>query len=92
MTLKLIYDESNVEKLDIFNFQDIPGCARRFAQKLETEDDGPKPSRVVAILDTPEGIAICVWGDAATGYELVGLLEAAKLHAYETNLTDDGGD
>ena len=89
MTLKLVHDDADVIPLDVYNFQDIAGCARRFADQLEAGEQGPEPSRVVVLLDTPDGIALCVWGEVANGFELMGLLEAAKLHAYETNVADD---
>ena len=90
MSLKLVHDDSvNIEKLDVYNFQDIAGCARRFADQLETDEEGPRPSRVVVILDTPEGIALCVWGENANGYEMVGILESAKLRAHEAQVLGD---
>jgi hypothetical protein len=84
MTLRVV---DNVTQLDVYNYQDIANCARRFADQLEA-GEGPEPSRAILILDTPEGIALCVWGENANGYELLGLLEAAKMHAYEANLGD----
>jgi hypothetical protein len=89
MSLKLVHDDSvNIEKLDVYNFQDIAGCARRFADQLEAGEQG-EPSRIIVVAELPEGLAINVWGENVNGYELVGMLEAAKLHAYEANVLGD---
>ena len=86
MTLRVVSD--NTIPLDIYNFKDIAGCARRFADQLEQGEHG-EPKRIVLIVDTPVGIALNLWGDNVSGLELLGLLEAAKFRAYEANMTDD---
>lgn len=85
MGLKLV---DNVSELPVYNFQDIAACARKWADQLELGEQGDV-TRAVVVLDTPDGLAICVWGDNVNGYEMVGLLEAAKLHAYEFNVVGD---
>lgn len=85
MTLKLV---ENVEKLEVYNFQDIAGCARRFADQHEQGKLG-EPVRLIVVADLPDGVAISVWGDNASGYELMGILEAAKLRAHEVHVLDD---
>jgi hypothetical protein len=88
MTLKLVADEAEVIPLDVYNFQDIAGCARRFADQLERGVQG-EPTRVVVVLDTPDGVALAIWGENVSGFEIVGLLEVAKMHAYENNVLGD---
>jgi hypothetical protein len=88
MALKLIHDEGNVERLDVYNFQDIADCARRFADQLEAGEQG-EPSRLIVVSETSGGLTLSVWGENVNGYELVGLLEAAKLRAYECNVLGD---
>jgi len=86
--VKLVHDADNLVSLDVYNFQDIAGCARRFAEQLEAGSQGDV-TRVIAVIETPEGITLGMWGDETNGYELVGILEAAKLHAYDANVSDD---
>jgi hypothetical protein len=85
--LKLVHDD-NVEKLDIYNFQDIAACARKFADQLEAGEQG-EPTRLIVVVETSDGLTVSVWGENVNGYGLVGLLEAAKLRAYECNVLGD---
>jgi hypothetical protein len=85
MDIRLVHDASNVEPLDVYNFQDIAGCARRYADQLEAGEQG-EPERVILVAILPDGIALSIWGENANGYEIVGILEAAKLRAHETNV------
>lgn len=79
MTLKLV---GNVEELPVYNFQDIAGCARKFADQLEAGEQG-EPIRIIAVIQTDDGIALAVWGEIASGYELIGVLDAARLRAHD---------
>jgi hypothetical protein len=89
MTLRLAHDaDANVEKLEVYNFQDIAGCARRFADQLEAGGQG-EPTRVIVVVDLPEGIAMACWGENANGFETVGILESAKIRAYQVYLDGD---
>jgi hypothetical protein len=90
MTLKLVHDDS-VEVLPVYNFQDIAGCARRFADQLEAGEQG-EPVRIVLLIETSDGVALALWGENANGFELIGLLEAGKLRAYEANMVGDDDD
>ena len=82
MTLKLVAPD-NVAELPVYNFQDIAGCARRFADQVEAKEQGDV-QRVIALIQTEDGIGIAVWGDITnSGYELAGMLEAAKLRAFD---------
>jgi hypothetical protein len=86
--MKLVHDADTLAELSVYNFRDIAGCARRFADQLEAGEQG-EPIRVIAVIELSEGIALCTWGENASGYELLGILEAAKFRAYEANLTED---
>jgi hypothetical protein len=86
--VKLVHDADNVEELPVYNFQDIAGCARRFADQLDA-GELPDLIRAIVVVHTPEGIGINVWGENSDGYELLGLLEAAKVRAYEANVLDE---
>lgn len=81
MTLKL----ADIIPLDVYNFQDIAGCARRFADQFEAGLHG-EPNRVIVVMESDEGIALSIWGDNVSGYELMGILEAAKFRAYDVNV------
>jgi hypothetical protein len=85
MTLKLV---DNVEPLPVYNFQDIASCARRFADQLQAGEQG-EPIRAIMVLQLPDGIALSVWGENTTGFELLGILEAAKFRSYEAHVLDD---
>jgi hypothetical protein len=87
MTLKLVSD-STVTELDVYNFQDIAACARRYADQIESNEQGVL-SRCVVIAQTDEGIAISVWGENTSAYELMGLFEAAKLRVFADDATED---
>jgi hypothetical protein len=83
MTLKIVAD--NTIELQVYNFQDIAACARRYADQLEAGQQG-EPVRAILISQFPDGVAISVWGENASGYETMGIFEAAKLRAYEANV------
>jgi hypothetical protein len=85
--MKLVVDNSNVETLSIYNFKDLASCARKFADDLEAEKRG-EPTRIVLVIDSPDGVAVDWWGETLNGYELLGLLEVAKQRTYEVNMTD----
>jgi hypothetical protein len=86
MTLKIVAD--NTVELQVYNFQDIAACARRFADQLEAGEQG-EPTRVVLVVETDEGLGLSIWGEIATGFELVGILDAAKMRAHESIGEDD---
>jgi hypothetical protein len=86
MTLKLISD--NTIELQVYNFQDIVACARKYADQLEAGEQG-EPIRAILITEHGDGIALSVWGDSLNGYEMIGILEAAKFRAYEANVSDE---
>jgi hypothetical protein len=86
--VKLVHNADNAVPLNIYNFKDIAGCARRFADQLEAGEQG-EPTRIVAIIDTPDGVALALWGENATGFEIMGLLEVAKQRHYEAHFLDD---
>jgi hypothetical protein len=81
--MKLVVD--NTIELNIYNFQDIAACVRRFADQLEAGDIG-QPTRLILVVDRPDGIAVTTLGENATAFEIMGLLEAAKIRAYEANI------
>jgi len=83
MTLKVVADNS-VIPLDVYNFQDIAACARKFADQLEAGKQG-EPTRVICVLEFADGLALSVWGENPSSYEMIGLLDAAKARAYEAN-------
>lgn len=83
MALKVVIDNTNVEALQIYNFRDIADCARRFANELEAKEHG-NVQRVIVVVQTDEGVGLNIWGeDAASGYEVSGILEAAQLRALD---------
>jgi hypothetical protein len=86
--MKPVHDADNTIPLDVYNFKDIAGCARRFADQLEAGVQG-EPIRVVAIIETPEGVGLALWGENATRFEIMGLLEVAKQRHYEEHFIDD---
>jgi hypothetical protein len=87
MTLQLVHDDS-VERLEVYNFQDIAGCARRFADQFEAGQHG-EANRVIMVVETDDGIGLAVWGENASGYEMLGILDAAKFRAYEVNVVGE---
>ena len=89
MTLRIAVDnDSNVEKLEVYNFQDIAACARRFAEQLESGVQG-EPFRAVLIAQSEVGMAISVWGESADAHQMMGICEAAKLQVFADHITDD---
>lgn len=86
MTLRLAHD--NVEQLDIYNFRDIADCARRWADRMEAEE--PELTRVIVVMEGSDGTEVVLWGDnTASAYELIGILEAAKLRAHQARVLGD---
>jgi hypothetical protein len=85
--LRVVVDNT-VSELDVYNFQDIADCARRYADQLEASEQGD-PFRCIVIAQTDEGLAISVWGENTTAYELMGLFEAAKLRVFADDAIAD---
>lgn len=79
--MKLVHDADKPEKLDTFNYRDIPACLRMLADSIEKSENAP--NSVIVLTLFPEGLGQHVFGDNPTGYELIGALEVAKLGCYE---------
>jgi hypothetical protein len=86
VTLKLVSD--NVEQLQVYNFQDLAACARRFADQLEAGEQG-NPFRIILLSQSDDGLAISGWGESFSAYELMGLFEAAKLRVFADDAIAD---
>ncbi len=76
----------SVERLDIYNFRDIPGCARKWADKMEA-GEGNLVS-VTVVMEWDDGISLDIWGENCSPYQTLGILEAAKLRAHEIHVGD----
>jgi len=74
--------------LEIYNFQDIASCARRFADQLEAGEQG-EAERVVSLVQMDGDMTLHVWGENAAPLEVIGLLEAAKMKVYASLLCGD---
>ena len=77
MTLRLVPDSADVIPLDIRNWRDVPGQARCFAEDVEAGEYG-EVSKVIVVIDTPDGLHLVSWGDSMTQFEAVGMLDVAK--------------
>ena len=75
MTLKLVTDNPTVE---ISNISTIADAARKFADELDAGEHGDVTS-VTVLIETVGTLSRETWGEVPTGYELVGMLEVAKL-------------
>jgi hypothetical protein len=82
MTLKVVSD--NTVQLPVYNYQDIAACARKWADQVEEGIE-----RVILVTVTSDGIGLNLWGQNTSGYEMVGILEAAKLRAHDVNVLGD---
>lgn len=88
MTLRLVSD-SSVTELPVYNFQDIAGCARKFADQFETGEHG-EPIRAVLVLQYPDGsLPISVWGEHAVHLELLGLFTSAQFRVFADDIIED---
>jgi hypothetical protein len=76
--VKLIVDNSNIETIPIGNLQDIGDMARRFADQVEANDYG-EVTRVMVIVETPDGLSANLWGENANGYEKIGMLASLQM-------------
>lgn len=86
--IELAVDNTNVIEIPCGNLMDIAGMARRFADDIDADTYG-EPNRAIVIVETEEGLRILSWGENTTPYEMMGLLEAAKLTAFADNIIDD---
>ena len=77
MTLRLVHGD-NVEKLEVSNLLDIASCARKFAGEIEAGEHGDITS-VTVLIETATSLHRESWGEMPTGYELIGMLETAKM-------------
>lgn len=75
MSLKLVTDNPTVE---ISNLATIADAARKFADELDAGEHGDVTS-VTVLIETVGTLGRETWGEVPTGYELVGMLEVAKL-------------
>ena len=85
--MKLVIDNTNVETIPISNLMDIGGCARRFADDVDAGKHGDVTS-VTILIETATGLHRESWGEMPTGYELMGILEAAKLAVFTDDIAD----
>lgn len=76
--MKLVIDNSNIETIPVGNLMDIGGMARRFADQVEAKDYG-EVTRVMVIVETPDGLSANLWGENANGYEKIGMLASLQM-------------
>jgi hypothetical protein len=46
-------------------------------------------STVVTLIAGPDGLSIHSWGDAPSGYEMMGIFECAKLQCFAADADDE---
>ena len=85
--MKLVVDNTNVETIPVENINDIAAMARKFADEIEAGEHGDVTS-VTVLIETAGSLHRESWGEMPSGYELMGLLEAAKLAVFSED--DDG--
>jgi hypothetical protein len=78
--LRLAVD-NNVETLPVGNLMDLGGMARDLGRRLDDGEYGNVTS-IVTLVASDAGLAIHCWGENPSGYELMGIFEAAKLQAF----------
>lgn len=86
MTLRIVSD--NVSELPVDNWSDISGMLRRTADEIDEGKYGDI-IRLVAILDQPMGIGIQTFGENGSQFEIVGLIEAAKIRILADDALED---
>ena len=80
--------DNTVTTLPVGNLNDIASMARRFADQVEAGEYS-KPNRAIVIVERDDGLTILSWGQGLSAYELMGILEAAKLNVFAEDLADD---
>jgi hypothetical protein len=80
VTLKVVSD--NTVELPVRNLMDIPSMARGFAEDLESDEYG-EVTRVIVVLDSPDGLRTLQWGENISIYEAMGMLDAAKITSFD---------
>jgi hypothetical protein len=88
MTISIAVDNTNVTELPVGNLRDVAGMARRFAEQVDAGQYGGI-ARAICLIECEGGMPILVWGDETSHYELMGILEAAKLRVFADDLIDD---
>jgi hypothetical protein len=89
MPLHLAHDaDSNVETLPIGNLRDLGGMAEELGERLRAGEFG-NVSTVVTLIAGPDGLSIHSWGDAPSGYEMMGIFECAKLQCFAADADDE---
>jgi hypothetical protein len=86
MTLKVVSD--NTVELPVRNLMDIPSMARGFAEDLESNEYG-EVTRVIVVMDSPDGLRTLGWGESVSTYEAIGILEAAKITSFDNLFSED---
>jgi hypothetical protein len=81
MTLKLVHDAENIERLNVGNLMDLGETARELGRRLDDGEYGNVIS-VVSLIATEDGLATFTWGAPRNGYELMGIFECAKLQCF----------
>ena len=84
--MRLVVD--NVSAIPVGNLQDVAGMARRFAERIEAGEFGDV-TRVTLLIENGEMQQRESWGDMPTGYELMGMLDAAKMAVFADMYDDD---
>jgi hypothetical protein len=87
--IKLAIDnESNVAPLPVYNVMDLGAMSRELGELFD-EDAFGNVSSVVTLIVTDEGLRIKCSGENPSGYQLMGIFEAAKLQIFADNAFDD---
>jgi hypothetical protein len=86
VTLRLV-EKNNVADFPISNLQDIAAMARRFADELGNEDS--QVTRAVVVIDRQDGLRVEYWGQDANAFEIMGILDYAKLTIFADDVSGD---
>jgi len=87
MSLKLVTDNT-VAELGVCNLQDIATCARRFADEVEAGEHGDVV-QVTVLIETVDRLKRESWGEMPSGYELMGIFQAATLAVFSETDSED---
>jgi hypothetical protein len=88
--LHLAVDNNNVSQLPIGNLMDMGAMARELGRRIDSGEFG-NALMIVTLVASENGLAIHSWGEAPSGYELMGIFETAKLQCFaaDADLSDD---
>ena len=88
--MKLVADNtSNVAPLPVDNLQNVAGMFRALADRIDKGDFGEVLRAITIVQETNSALSTLIYGENATTFEAMGVLDASKFGLFADHLIED---